>query len=112
MDNLLLTLTCLIVGFFAGNVATMSLTHWLRAVMAAFGRGYSPSAGPFVPLTLRYPCFAAVRPSRPCLGVRRHAAHPCTRPARRVRGATPTRLPDLERSVHRSVATSLWQTPR
>jgi hypothetical protein len=38
-------------------------------------------AGLFVPLALRYPCFAAVQPSGPCLGVRRHAAHPCTRPA-------------------------------
>jgi hypothetical protein len=41
----------------------------------------SSSAGVVVPLTLRYPCFAAVRPVHPCTGVRRHAAHPCPRPA-------------------------------
>jgi hypothetical protein len=39
MDKILLTYTCLFAGFFAGNAATMFLTHWLRAVMAAFGRG-------------------------------------------------------------------------
>jgi hypothetical protein len=39
MDKILLTWTCLFAGFFAGNAATMFLTHWLRAVMAAFGRG-------------------------------------------------------------------------
>ena len=39
MDKILLTYTCLSAGFFAGNAATMFLTHWLRAVMAAFGRG-------------------------------------------------------------------------
>jgi len=30
---------------------------------------------------LRYPAPLAVRPLHPCSGVRRHAAHPCTRPA-------------------------------
>jgi hypothetical protein len=39
MDNILLTCTCLFAGFLAGNAATMFLTHWLVAVMAAFGRG-------------------------------------------------------------------------
>jgi hypothetical protein len=39
MDTILLTYVCLFAGFFAGNAATMFLTHWLRAVMAAFGRG-------------------------------------------------------------------------
>jgi hypothetical protein len=39
MDKILLTYTCLFAGFFAGNAVTMFLTHWLRAVMAAFGRG-------------------------------------------------------------------------
>jgi hypothetical protein len=39
MDKILLTYMCLFAGFLAGNAATMFLTHWLRAVMAAFGRG-------------------------------------------------------------------------
>jgi hypothetical protein len=49
----------------------------------------SSSVEPFGPLTLRCPCFAAVQPSHPCLGVRRHAAHPCPRstPASQPRGA-------------------------
>jgi hypothetical protein len=39
MDKILLTYTCLFAGFMAGNAATMFLTHWVRAVMAAFGKG-------------------------------------------------------------------------
>jgi hypothetical protein len=39
MDKILITYTCLFAGFLAGNAATMFLTHWLLAVMAAFGRG-------------------------------------------------------------------------
>jgi hypothetical protein len=39
MDNILLANACLFAGFLAGNAATMYLTHWLVAVMAAFGRG-------------------------------------------------------------------------
>jgi hypothetical protein len=35
-------------------------------------------------------CCAKDRPVPPCTGVRRHAAHPYPRPARRVRGATLT----------------------
>ena len=58
----------------------------------------SPSAGLFTPLTLRHPSFAAVRPIHPCIGVRRHAAHPAL--ARhgeadsRSRRAGPPHLPD------------------
>jgi hypothetical protein len=36
---MLLPYTCLFAGFLAGNAATMFLTHWLCAVIAAFGRG-------------------------------------------------------------------------
>ena len=39
MDKILLSYTCLFAGFFAGNAATMFLTHWLSALRAAFGRG-------------------------------------------------------------------------
>ena len=81
--------------------------------------------------TLHHPWFAAVQPVHPCS--RRHAAHPCPRPARRVRDARsrrdstrnatlsllrcgPAGLSIVRRSVcppHPSglpsVATSLWQ---
>jgi hypothetical protein len=36
---MLFAYTCLFAGFLAGNAAMMFLTHWLVAVMAAFGRG-------------------------------------------------------------------------
>ena len=39
MNKVFLSYACISAGFLAGNAATMFLTHWLRAVMAAFGRG-------------------------------------------------------------------------
>jgi hypothetical protein len=39
MDWILVTCMCVFAGFMAGNAATMFFTHWLYAVMAAFGKG-------------------------------------------------------------------------
>ena len=39
MDKIFIAYFGIFVGFMAGNAATMFLTHWLHAVMAAFGKG-------------------------------------------------------------------------
>lgn len=39
MDKIFITYTCIFAGFMGGNAAIMFVTRWLRAVMAAFGRG-------------------------------------------------------------------------
>jgi hypothetical protein len=39
MDKILAANACIFAGFLAGNAATMFFTHWLHAVMAAFGKG-------------------------------------------------------------------------
>ena len=44
MDSFFVTAACMFAGFLAGNVATVFFTHWLRAVLSAFGKG--PSSAP------------------------------------------------------------------
>lgn len=44
MDKIFITYAIIFSGFMAGNVATMFLTHWLRAVLSAFGKG--PASAP------------------------------------------------------------------
>jgi hypothetical protein len=46
MDRFFVIFSCGFAGFMAGNLATMFLTHWLRAVLSAFGKEpfYKPAA--------------------------------------------------------------------
>jgi hypothetical protein len=38
MDRFLVASSCMFAGFMAGNLSTMFLTHWMRAVLSAFGK--------------------------------------------------------------------------
>jgi hypothetical protein len=44
MDSFFVTAACTLAGFMAANVATVFFTHWLRAVLSAFGKG--PGSAP------------------------------------------------------------------
>jgi hypothetical protein len=85
------------------------LTFWKRVTKELFLPGEQPSQRA---LTSSY--FARRRcKSRSTAVLRRPGrSGSCPRPARRVRRASPTRFPDLERSVLRSVATSMSQCAR